>query len=241
MAKSKVKLSYWTRSTNDFDGIEELKENLTRDFDLEINRRTSDALGGWLFEIAIEIYQKLTLHEFLQSYAEDAIKFGIGLFAKEIFQQIRALFHRNAERRPDISEIKIIFDDAEIVIYSLYEGSIQEVATDLSAQIFSRWAALQDRLESRIKSLHVPIFFHTEIVEVDKEKAPLEISAYRVRLTVDETIRGFKKEHFWKLWGIRTNSDNQIYDVENDTLKPEIFFTQEEYWDFWQKKYRNFK
>jgi len=239
MKKPALNISYWTRSDGDFTDIEEFKNALKENYEVELMRKTSDALGGGLYELAIQVYNDLTLREFLQSYVEDAVKWALVFFAKDIFQAVKQLFGKNEKHKPGIQSVTIKFRDAEIVFYSLYPNNIAENIESTAKAFLDHSSMLAKGVSSKIMSVHIPIFFHTEKVgaQSNHKREAFEITAYRVRLRVDETITNFSADDYKKLWGIRCENSDYVYEVASQRMVEARFFLEEEYWKLWKESY----
>ena len=222
MEKIKVKLSYLTYSQeHDFEDISKFTENLSIDYDLEIKNEKTDALGGGLYEFVLEIISNVDFSEIAKDYIEDGVKVGIGYFWKPIFKRIKELFQKNPKYNPDIAVAKFIFNDIEIIIYPLYQNSIEEVIDEVIQKISQHFIKIKNQTKLPLRSIHIPIFNHVDIYE---------LCAYRVKLDVDENISSFSKNDYFKLWGIRCGSKTDfIYDLSNQSTLKTRFYTQEEY------------
>ena len=93
-------------------------------------------------------------------------------------------------------------------------SSSRELISSLYISLYKNEIALA-------KSIHIPIFNRVDTYEV---------CAYRVKLNVDENITSFKKEDYFKLWGIKADNDSDyIYDVNDKSILKTRFYTQKEY------------
>jgi hypothetical protein len=231
MENIKIKLSYWTYPEgDDFDDIEAFKTDLTKEFETEISSQPTDAMGGGLYEFVIEIINNVDFADIAKDYLEDGVKVGLGYFWKPIFKRIKELFKKNQKYNPDIEVAKFVFKDIEIIIYPIYPDSIDEVI-DETIQTLSRHYSKIISETTSVKSIHIPIFNQVDTYEV---------CAYRVRLNVDENITSFKKEDYFKLWGIKGDNDiAYIYDVINKSILKTRFYTQQEYDKLLDKKFES--
>src|SRR5262249_9190675 len=142
---------------------------------------------------------------YVKDIVEDGVKIGIGFFWKPLFEKIKKLFKKNEEYRPDIELVKLTFNDLEIIIYPIYKNSIAENINDIIQKLSENYVYLKKEVDSKIISIHIPIFNQTDIYE---------ICNYRVKLNVDENIPGFFKEDYFKLWGIRCDSGKDfVFDL----------------------------
>ncbi len=231
MENIKVKLSYWTYPEgHDFEEIDIFQKELSSEYEIEIKSERTDALGGGLYEFAMEIINNINFTDFAKDYIEEGIKMGVGYFWKPIFEKIKELFKKNEKYNPDIEVAKFIFKDLEIIIYPLYEESIDEVIDNLIKMISLHLISIKKETNSKINSIHVPIFNYVDYYEV---------CAYRVKLNYDENIPSFTKEDYFKLWGIRCDDKTDfIYDLSDRKALKTKFYTQEEYDILLDKKFK---
>lgn len=229
MNKPLTHITYWTYPEGDeFEGLDQFKSELSKVSDIKLESTKTDACGGGLYELAIQVVQDMNILEFVKSYTEDAIKFGIGFYFKQVFSAIKALFKKNQNYEPDVESVKIVFRDVEIFLHSIYKDSIDAAIQEVLGSLSLHYEAIMRRVDSKILSIHIPIFNHVDAYEV---------CAYRVRLNCDENIENFKKEDYFKLWGIRCDAGDFIYDLgKRDVLKTR-FYTQEEYDELLDKKF----
>ena len=229
MENIKIKLSYWTYPEgDDFEDIETFKADLSKEFETEITSQPTDAMGGGLYEFVIEIINNVDFADIAKDYLEDGVKIGLGYFWKPIFKRIKELFKKNKQYNPDIEVAKFIFKDIEIIIYPLYLDSIDEVIDEAIQTLSRHYFKIKNETKSAT-SIHIPIFNQVDTYEV---------CAYRVRLNVDENIPTFKKEDYFKLWGIKcVNDTDYIYDVNNKSILKTRFYTQQEYDILLDKKF----
>ena len=107
-----IEIKYWTLPDGkDFDGIEDFIGEIDRDYYLEVTKKRTDALGGGLYDLIIEISEDLTLFELAKSYMEDGVKFYVGYNIKKIYESIKKLFDKNQDFHPSVEQIKIRFKD----------------------------------------------------------------------------------------------------------------------------------
>jgi hypothetical protein len=234
----RVSIKYWTLAEEDFTGLAEFKAEIESAADLNVEREISDALGGGLFEFIVNVASDLSLHEIVKSYLEDAVKFGIGVFAREFVLAAKNLFDLNKKHRPEISEFRVTFKDFQITVYSTYERSLETVLEEVLAELFSQLARFDQAKDLLIESIHIPVFWHVENadpVEGFGDYHSFEIPAYRVRLTIDETIRDFKREQYFDLWGFRLRDLDVVYNVKTATLVFSKFYLEDEYWTLQSK------
>lgn len=231
MENLKIRLSYWIYPEgDDFEEMESFKKELSAEYEIEIKSERTDALGGGLYEFVMEIISDINFADFAKDYVEDGIKIAVGYFWKPIFKKIKELFKKNEKYKPDIEVAKFIFKDLEIIIYPLYQKSIDQVIDEVIEMISKHLVSIKNQASTQIKSIHVPIFNYVDNYEV---------CAYRVKLNVDENIPSFNKADYFKFWGIRClDKTDFIYDVKNRTAIKTKFYTQTEYDVLLDKKFK---
>lgn len=215
-----IKIEYWTfPEGQDFDGIEEFVNEIDKDYFLTVSKKRTDALGGGLYDLIIEISEDLSLIELAKSYIEDGVKFYIGYHAKEIFKTIRKLFEKNKDLNPSVEQFSIKFKDCKVILYEVYENAIEESFESVITELI-KVASEHKKTFKRAKEIHIPIFKHKDSYNICK---------YRVKLNVDENMTEFKKSDYLNFWGIKTKKKEFVYNVENGKLKNIKFYTQESY------------
>lgn len=222
MRKPHLEISYWTDPEGeDFEGFQEVVDELVTDYDVSITRERTDAMGGGLYELIIQINNNIDFSEVLKFLAEEGASATLGYFGKIIIEKLKNLFTKNKKLEPGIACAKIIFLDIEIIIHSLYDGSISEVMDKIVQSLTKHFLTIRKGTNSPIKSIHIPIFNRVDTYNV---------CAYRVKLNVDENIPSFGQDDYFKLWGIRCEDGGQfVYDLGGESLLNVNFYTQEEY------------
>lgn len=237
--KPTINLSYWTypegEMFEEFKDIDKFKNELTEDYNVNLESRPTDALGGGLYELAIEIISdfdfKTYAAEIIRDNSKTAIVAGAIYFWKPLMKRVRELFSQNAELSPNIESALIKFKDTAISIYSIYPNGISETIDDIIPKISEHYIQIEQKSSSPIKSIHIPIFN-----QVDK----YSICAYRVKLNVDENIPKFDKDDYYKIWGIEyMDGTKAIYEVDKSNLINAPFYTQSEYDDLFDKKFES--
>lgn len=231
MEKIKVKISYWTYPEGDqFEKLDGFENDLENEYELEITSQKTDAMGGGLYELAIEIYNNVNFEDITKGLIEDGIKVGLGYFWKPLFKKVKELFRRNKKYKPDIDVARFIFRDIEIFLYPIFPNSIEKVIDNAIKTLSLHFPKIKQKTNVKPKSIHIPIFNRTDLYEV---------CAYRVKLNVDENISEFSEDDYFKLWGIRCESeDDFIYNVESGSVIKTRFYTQFEYDQLLEKKFR---
>lgn len=216
---------------DDFESIETFQDQLSKVYDTRITTPKTDAMGGGLYEIVVEIINQTSFADIAKDLIEDSIKAGLVYFWEPLFSQIKALFSKNQRFRPDIEAAKFIFRDVEIIIYPLYEDSISEVIDDIIKELAQRFSAIKAHLISPVRTIHIPIFNQVDSYEV---------CAYRVRLNIDENISKFDKADYFKFWGVRDIREvNYVYNLANGGMLHTKFYTQSEYDELLDRKFES--
>jgi hypothetical protein len=222
-----VEIKYWTYPDGkDFNGIEDFIGEIDRDYYLEVTKKRTDALGGGLYDLIIEISEDLTLLELAKSYMEDGVKLYVGYNIKRIYESVKKLFEKNPEVHPSVEQIKIKFKDCTIFFYEVYQNGIEE-AFDEFVQILIYLALNKKKKFKKIKEIHTPIYNHPD---------SNNLCDYRVKLEYDEIITEFKKDDYLKFWGIKFKKRKMVYDVENGKFLKEKFYTQKAYDKLYDKE-----
>ncbi len=231
MSKS-IKIEYWTYPEGkDFEGIEEFVNEIDKHYFLMVSKKRTDALGGGLYDLIIEISEDISLLELAKSYVEDGIKLYIGYQAKEIYNSIKSLFDKNKELKPSVQQISVQFKDCKVIFYEVYKNGIEENFEEAISVIIN-FAAANKKLFKKITEIHLPVFNHKDYYN---------ICNYRVKLNVDENILDFVKEDYHNFWGIRTKKKYYVYNVKNNKLKRKKFYSQENYDKLFSKAFKNGK
>jgi hypothetical protein len=221
MKKTKIKISYWTYPEGkNFEGLDEFKNSLKGNYDVEIKSQKTDALGGGLYELVINIINNLTLEQFISSYIQDGIKLTLALYLGHFFKKIKFLFENNQKFRTDVEKIKFEFEDSKIFIYSLYKNSLIDNFEEILKFIVKNYEIMKKTSKNKIKEIHIPIF--------DKEDY-YKLCRYRVKLKIDENIPNFQKKDYFKFWGVRTYQNDFIYSIKSKQLSMGKFYTQKQY------------
>jgi len=225
-----IKIEYWTLPEGqDFDGIEEFVNEIDKDYSLTINKKRTDALGGGLYGLIIEISEDLSLTELTKSYIEDGIKLYFGFQVKEIYRNINKLFKKNKKLSPSVEQIIVKFKDCEVILYEIFEFGIEKNFEIISKELLNV-ASENLKLFKKIRQIHIPIFNH---------KDSYNICDYRVKLNVDENITAFYVKDYLKFWGIKTKNKYRVYNVRKKKLMKKMFYTQKTYDELFSWAYDN--
>lgn len=215
-----IKIEYWTYPEgNDFAEIDNFVNNINQDYFLEIDKKRTDASGGGLYELVIEISENLSIVDLVASYIEDGIKLYIGYNIKEFYSNLKILFSKNKSLKPSVEQITINFKDCKVIFYETYENAIEENFESVINELIE-FAAKKKHLFKKITKVYVPIFKYNDIYN---------LCEYRVKLNVDENINEFHKKDFLNFWGIKRRNRDRVYDVQKKNVKKKTFHTQKSY------------
>lgn len=221
-----IKINYWTLPDGtDFKGIESFVDEVDSDYFLTVSKKRTDALGGGLYEFIIEISEDLSIRELSKGYIEDGIKLYVGYHAKAIYNSLKTLFAKNPDLRPTVEKISIKFKDCKIIFYEVYKNGINENFEDVIKLLFE-FASSNKKKIKKIKEIHIPIFNYRDCND---------LCNYRVKLNVDENIESFTNKDYTAFWGVQFKNKKKVYDLKNQKLIKEIFYTQKEYDKLFEK------
>jgi hypothetical protein len=226
-----LKVLYWTaplpgNKVEELDGLDEFKSELSKDYVSVVQSRPGER-GGGLYELVVEFISAITLQDFatflLQGIAYDLIKSGSKAFILRPFLDAYEKFKsRNADRRVDIDELKIVFQDTTIILHQISENSIFLQLGDILSHLANHSHHLVVGEAERPFEIVIPVF------EDPSDDPPCR---FREKLDVDETIPGFSDKDYFGFWGLWYEfAKFRVYDVQNKALLHEEFFTAERYW-----------
>jgi len=239
-----LKITYWY-GERDFVGLDEFKSDLSVNYVSVVQGRRG-ALGGGLYHLTIEIISAFTINEIikfiLQGMAYDLIKDGVKTFFLRPFIEVYNKF-KDRNKRVDISELRIIFQDTTLIIYRIYEGSILGQLEKILIAVSKHYEYLTLKSGYRfnefltLNSNHHPFEIHVPIFE---DPTPDPISRFRVLLDVDEPIRNPKADDHYRFWGVDYNFADldltRVYDVNKSIIIDKEFYRSDRYWRKWESK-----
>lgn len=217
----------------ELDGLQDFRSELAQDYVSVVQSRPGER-GGGLYELAVEFISSITLQDFaaflLQGLAYDIIKSGSKAFILRPFlEAYNKLRSRNPERRVDIDEIKIVFQDTTLVIHQIAENSIFLQLENILAHLARHADHLIIAESERPFEIVIPVF---------EDPAKDRPCRFRVKLDVDETIPSFSDKDYLGFWGIWYKfSRFRVYDVQNKALLHEEFFTSDRYWSAMEERW----
>ena len=228
MGFKEIQIDYWVYPDGeDFAEMAEFTNEVNRDYLLSINKKRGDGYGGGYYDLIIKIVEDISLLELAKSYAEDGIKIIVGYSLKTIFQSVKKLFKKNKELSPSIEELTIDYKDCKIKIYNLYENAIEDSFDEIIKKL-SIFRLEQEKFFQKIKTIHIPIINHTD---------SYNLCEFRVKLNVDEPIGNFNKSYYFKHWGLKTKNKKYIFDLNENIIFEQNFFTQKGYDKLFEKNY----
>jgi hypothetical protein len=235
---SSVKITYWAYPTSDgsfedLDGIDDFRKELDEEFISVIRPRRGD-LGGGLYELAVEIISHISLFDFLsflaQGVAFDLIKSGTkALVLRPFLAAYRKLRERNPEKRVDIEQLVILFQDTTVTLYGIFEDSIFKHLKGIFEALVAHSPNLTLPSGERPVEIHIPVF---------EDPSTDRLCRFRVKLSIDEVITDINEDDYFKLWGISYDfSGFRVYDVKNKLLVDNEFYTEERYNREWNERW----
>ena len=226
MNKPIVKIDYWMFPTEkdlgeDFEGVTSFEEDLSKDFNVFLSGRPTDAMGGGLYE--------LTLIIFYNDWARNILTFGLGMVTETVtdeikdklrnniaiplIKRIKALFSKNKDKKPELDRVKLTFKDTSIFIYNVYPNGLLSNLEIIFDVLISRFSEF-------IKDGHLPGYIYVPVFknpEFDADDALIH-PPYRTFQKVDETLSGLSMESYFSFWGLyysQLEGDNySVYDVK---------------------------
>lgn len=231
-----ITIDYWAIQEGkdklwQLSGIEEFKDEISQSYISRVHGRPGD-LGGGLYEFAIKIITNLTLTDFVglvaSGIAFDLLKSGTKLFIlRPLLCAYDKLKAKNTDRNLDISEIKFIFRDTEIVVSKICNDSIYNSLGEIFRKIADNYEHLQNKTEEYPYSIQIPVF-------EDPEK---RICRFRVLLEFDEPISNVKPIDYFGYWGLYYDYERtfRIFDVKRQLLIDSEFLTANRYWEAYEQ------
>ena len=226
-----VAVRYWISTDHpkdfpDLDGIEDFRNELSSDYVSVVKGRPAGAGGP--VHLLVEFISVFSLSHVVQllldGVAYDLIKEGSRSFVLRSFiSAYRKLKGRNRQRYLDIGDLRIEFQDCQLVIHGIASGAIDEQLEAILRALAEHYDNLAQQDGERPFAIHIPVF-----EDPDEKRS----SRFRVIGDIDETIRSRETEDYLRYWGLVYDraSAVRVYDVQNRLLLDEPFLTLEEYW-----------
>ena len=119
--------------------------------------------------------------------------------------------------RIDIEQLRIVFQDASVTVWNIYDDAIYENLGKVMVRLATRYSAIILPSGEPPFEIHIPVF---------EDPAADRLCRFRVPLDVDETVRHPTAEHYVTFWGAeydyaRARDHNRlyrVYDVQRDLL-----------------------
>ncbi len=195
-----VRVSYWAEQTGawelrDLAGINDFRRDLAEDYVSTVQARPGD-LGG-LYQLAVEIVSSISLFDvatFLaQGIAFDLIKSGTKAFVLRPFlRAYERLRDRNAGAGVDIEQMRIVFQDTSVTIWSIYDDSIYTNLGQIIATLAARYSSMILSSGEPPFEIHVPLFEDPAADRLCRFRVPLDGG-----LRVASSPRGQSKKGKW--------------------------------------------
>jgi len=210
----------------DLNGIDDFRSDLTANYVSVVKGRPAGA--GGLVHLFVEIISIFPLSHIVQllldGIAYDLIREGTRSFVLRPFiGAYRKLKDRNRERHLDIGELRIEFQDCQVVIHGISSSDIDEQLERILQTLAQNYHKLALQSGEMPFAIHIPVF-----EDPDGERP----SRFRIIGDFDETIRSRGPEDYLGYWGLVYDraSTVRVYDVVNRLLIDERFNTLEEHW-----------
>jgi hypothetical protein len=227
-----VCIEYWIATDHpatfdDLEGIDEFREELSQEYVSLVRGRPSGA-GGAVFIILHFISQLPWSHVaqiILEGAAYDIIKEGARSFILRPFlAAYKKLKLRNVKKAINLNELKIDFQDCQIVIHEVSDDTIGDNLEIILRSLAEHYAWLA------LDGGEFPIEIHVPVVEDPDEHRDRR---FRVVAHVDESITGKGPGDYILYWGLTYDraSTTKVYDVPSKTILHEPFNTVEQYWN----------
>jgi hypothetical protein len=234
---SAVRISYWAiqEGTTIIEpvGIAEFREELSQSYVSSVHGRPGD-LGGGLYEFTIEFITNISVQDVSKfiagGVAFDLLKSGTkALVLRPLITAYEKLKNKNKERDVDIHELKFIFQDAEVIVGKICDGSIYDSLGSIFKAISENYESLKNRDGEFPYTIQIPVF----------EDPDKKLCRFRVLLDVDETIKHVTTANYLDYWGIYYDYEraSRVFDVKRKLLIDEDFLTLDRYWQKWEKAY----
>lgn len=231
-----INIGYWAVQEEknglwQLEGIAEFEDDLSQNYVSRVHGRPG-CLGGGLYEFAIQIIANISVHDVVKLIADgiafDLLKSGTKSFVLRPFlAAYEKLKVRNVERKVDIHEIKFMFNDAEIVVSKICDGSIYESLGAIFQVLAEDFAHLRNGNNEYPYLIQIPVF-------EDPEK---RLCKFRVLLDVDETIPKVTNADYLGFWGVYYDFERtaRVFDVKRKFLIDSDFLMLDRYWQEWER------
>ena len=226
-----IAVRYWISTDQpkgfpDLDGIGEFRESLAADYISVVKGRPAGA--GGLVRLLVEIISIFSLSHVVQllldGIAYDLIKEGTHSFVLRPFiGAYKKLKNRNRERYLDIGDLRIEFQDCQVVIHGISSCTMDEQLERILLALAQNYQNLA------LQSGEFPFAIHIPVFEDPDAERPCK---FRVVGDMGETISSSGPDDYLGHWGLvyDRGSTVRVYDVAHRLLIDERFNTLEEHW-----------
>lgn len=232
-----VDVEYWRlpegRPDQEIVGISDFRSELESKYTTLV-RGHPGARGGGLYELAIHIASSISLEDvvrlILDGVAFDLVKSGARSFVlKPLLLALQKLRQGNQGKQTEIgvSEIKLTFQDADILITRLD-------AESLEIQLGRIFSALAENFSCLKLNTRAPSVVHIPVVEDPDAR----FARFRSLLDVDETVVIDSMSACMGYWGVRYHGSMRVFNVARQILLDERYLTQKEYWHEFDKAWQ---
>ena len=231
--KTSLAISYWAYplgegKMEELVGINEFESKLSENFSVFISGKSTDALGGGLYEMVMTILHNERVQDALLyaggvvtdsvvDIAKDNVKnFLVTYIGKPIKDAFTKIKQENEEKTPDIERVEIQFKDMCLIIYNICPDGIAknlEIILDLFEKRFTSFIS-EGQLPDYV---YIPLFRDDTVSSQDWKNLPV----FRKLESVDETIQGVTDAAYLDYWGLfYTFQENQcrIYNVRTKEI-----------------------
>ena len=137
----------------------------------------------------------------------------------------RKLRDKNSERLIDLNELRIEFEDCDLIFHELSSDTIIDNLAGILPAIAEHYGRMFLQCGIAPGEIHIPV------VEDPNTKSA---ARFRVLAHVDETMIGKVPEDYFGYWGVVFDHSEhlvRVYDVRQETLLNDRFLTASEYWE----------
>ncbi len=213
--ESAIKISYYSEKEYDnsfdfFQGLSEFKQTLEKNYSSVIKRR-SDYEGKKDNELAIEILIDKTLNEALEFSSTESIT-KISHLIQPFIRAYRSF--KMANRKVDIEELIICFNDCTLILYKVSNNSIYNQLENILDSISENFKTLKYKHTEVPFEIYIPIYNEKPIEEEDTGKLDTLLNTFNISNRV-------KEDEYYKYWGLfyESTTDSLVFDFEAKDLK----------------------
>lgn len=217
----------------DLDGIDDFRNELANDYVTLIRGRAAGAGGGVqiLAQIISSIPWAHVAQLIIDGVAYDLIKEGSKSFVlRPLIAAFRKLRDKNRERRFDLAELQIDFEDFQLVIREISNATIIDNLPVILHSVAENYNRLRTQRNEAPAEIHVPVF---------EDPDPDRACRFRETGRWDETIVGKAPDDYLAFWGVVFDHGLPygVFDVRNGTLFEEKFNTISEHWQALERRF----